>query len=98
MAESKLEQEMIRIATLFNDAQSKCRVNGNWVVQKADADKYNDLCLAIVPYQGSMQETKELADLVAITGKILMVIATNLNKSEFAQLRELMEKTLTPET
>ena len=95
---TNLEKEMIRIATLFNDAQSKGRINGNWVVQKQDADKYNDLCLAVVPYQGSLKETKELADLFSITGKILMVIATNLENSEFAQLRELMEKTLPLET
>jgi hypothetical protein len=95
---TNLEKEMIRIATLFHDTQSKGRINGDWIVQKSDSGKYEGLCLAVVPYQGSLRETKELADLFAITGKILMVIATNLNKSEFAQLRELMEKTLTPET
>jgi hypothetical protein len=94
MAETKLEEEMNRIATFFQDVQSKCRIDGNWVVQKPNADKYNDLCIAIIPYQGSLKATKELADLFTITGEILKMVTVNLENVEFAQLREMIKNKL----
>lgn len=94
MAETKLEEEMNRLATLFQGVQSKCRIDGNWVVQKPNADKYNDLCLAVIPYQGSLKETKELADLFTIIGEMLKIVALNSDNVEFAQLREMIKNKL----